>query len=345
MRTHYPNYLVFIGMVACSSCATIFNRKTTTVHVFTNVPAKITLPASTSIDKITSSDFAVKRSKSPLIITASSDTLSKTVSIKPGNSFAFWCNLNCFPYGLAGFLIDWKNPKRFTYPRNVYLDLTNRDSTYKRLIPVPKEYQKYQYILGITPLKIVDASNPAFEITGEKKLSASLTGNVMFGYLLPGNKAIGSGNEVAPKTKGITAGLVAKWFPYHSAPQGFYTALGFDYLRNSYHAAAGFNHTTPDSANTQVPYNYTDTFMIHKKTYTVNMIIGYQRIFKRFSLDVYGGLGVRFKNVVYTGKKFPGDNWNYFRNGFGINYSYLKNRQGKYNALSVPLNIRIGWTF
>jgi hypothetical protein len=345
MRTHCLNYLVFIGVLAFSSCATILNRKTTSVHVFTNIPAKITLPASTSNVEVTSSDFAVKRSKSPLTITAYNDTVSKIVSIKPGNSFAFWFNLYNLPYGLIGFLVDWKNPKRYTYPRNIYLDLTNRDSTYERLIPIPEEFQKYHYILSLTPLKIIDASNPALEITGEKKLSSSLSGDLMFGYLLPGNKSIGSGNNVAPKTKGITSGLELKWFTHHSAPQGFYMALGFDYLVNSYHAAANFNHTLPDSTYPPMPYNYTDTFMIHKQTYTINMMIGYQRIFKRFSINVFGGLGVRFKNVVHTGRKFPDDNLSFFRNFFGINYSYLKNQEGKYSALSVPLNIRIGWTF
>jgi hypothetical protein len=344
MRIHCLNYLAFIGILAFSSCATILNRKTTTVHVFTNIPAKITLPQGSSNIEVTSSNFAVERTKSPLTITAYNDTVSKTVSVKAGNSFAFWFNLYNLPYGLIGLLVDWKNPKRYTYPRNVYLDLTNRDSTYERLIPIPKEFQKYHGILSFTPLKLIDFSNPALEITGEKKLSSSLSGGLMFGYLLPGYKSPGSGNNVTPKTKGITVGMVVKWFTHHSAPQGFYTALGFDYLRNTYHAATDFNRALPDSINPRMPYSYADTFMIHKQTYTVNMMIGYQRIFKRLSVDVYGGLGVRFKNVVHTGRKFPDDPRSFFRNEF-FNFSQLKNQQGKYNALSVPLNIRIGWTF
>ena len=247
-----------------------------------------------------------------MTITAYNDTVSKTVSVKAGNSFAFWFNLYNLPYGLIGFLVDWKNPKRYTYPRNVYLDLTNRDSTYERLNPIPKEFQKYHCILSLTPLKLIDFSNPALEITGEKKLSSSLSGDLMFGYLLPGYKSLGSGN-VAPKTRGITTGVALKWFTHHSAPQGFYTALGFDYLVNAYHATANFNHSQPDSANPGVPHNYTDTFMIHKQTYTINMMIGYQRIFKRFSFDVFGGLGLRYKNVVHTGRKFPDDPWSFFR--------------------------------
>ena len=75
------------------------------------------------------------------------------------------------------------------------------------------------------------------------------------------------------------------------------------------------------------------------------MMIGYQRIYKRFFLDIYGGLGVRFKNVIHSGRKFPGDAWS-FGNYFEIiNIDYIKNHEGKYAALSVPLNIGIGWTF
>jgi hypothetical protein len=338
MRTHCLSYILLTGILAFSSCATILNRKSTNIHVVTNIPAKISLPASTSNGEITNSYFAVKRSKMPLTITAFNDTISKTVSVRPGNSFAFWCNLYYFPYGLVGFIVDWKNPKRYSYPRNVYLDLSKRDSSYERIIPIPKEYQKYKYIVSLTPLKIIDLSNPAIQITGEKKVGPSLSGGLSFGYLLPGYK---SGN-VAPKTQGVISGVMLKWFTHHSAPQGFYTALGFDYLVNSYHATGRFRHTSPDSLP-QVPFHYTDTFTIHKQTYTINLMLGYQRIFKRFSVDVYGGLGVRFKNVVYTGRKFPGDNLDFLRNLF--NFSYLKNQEGKYSALSVPLNIRFGWTF
>lgn len=339
MRTHCLSYILLMSTIVFSSCATILNRKSTNIHVVTNIPATISLPAATSKGEVTNSYFAVKRSKMPLTITAFNDTISKTVSVIPGNSFAFWCNLNYFPYGLVGFIVDWKNPKRYTYPRNIYLDLSKRGNTYERLIPVPKEYQKYQYIVSITPLKIIDLSNPAIQITGEKKIGSSLSGGLSFGYLLPGYK---SGN-VAPKTKGITSGAMLKWFTHHSAPQGFYTAMGFYYLANSYRATEGFRHTSPDSTAPGLPYNYTDTFTIHKQTYTINLMMGYQRIYKRFSVDVYAGLGVRFKNVVYTDRKFPGDSPSFFRNLF--NFLYPKNQQGKYSALSVPLNIRLGWTF
>jgi hypothetical protein len=263
----------------------------------------------------------------------------------PINSFAFWLNLDMIPYSLPGFLIDWKNPKRFAYPRNIYLDLTNNDSSYIRKIPIPQPYQKYKTILSLTPLKIIDGSNPAMEVTAERKIHSSFSGGLTFGYLLPGSKLNGIGNNVNPEAKGISAGVEAKWFPHHSAPQGFYYGVGFNYLKTSYQAAQDFRHYTPDSTSPlPLGSNYTDTFSIHKQTYTINMMIGYQRIYKRFSLDIYGGLGVRFKNVIYAGRKFPDDpvHFSFLRL---FDASYLKNQQGKYSAITVPINIRLGWTF
>ena len=345
MGTRQQFIYTLLSFFLLSSCSTILNRKTIGINVFTNTPARINLPNCSSNGEVTSSSFEVTRSKKPLIITASNDSVSKTVKVKSKNSSSFWLNLSYMPYSLVGFFIDWKNPKRFAYPRNIYIDLKKNDNSYIRMIPIPQQFQKYTTILSLTPLKIIDGSNPAVDFTAERKINSSFSGGLEFGYLLPGSKENGIGNNVNPEAKGISAGMEAKWFPHHSAPQGLYYGLGFNYLVSSYKAAQDFWHVTTDSiSGIPLSRGYTDTFNIHKQTYTINMMIGYQRIYKRFSLDIYGGLGLRFKNVIYTDRKFPGDNWKFELLHF-IDASYLKNCEGKYSTITVPINIRLGWTF
>ncbi len=344
MRKYYSDLSILIMILLLSSCATILNRKITNVRVYTNIPATIVFPATRSKGEITKGDFDVTRSMKPLIIEAYNDSVSKTFSIRPINSFAYWLNLCEPPYSLIGFFIDRKKDKRFTYPVNVYLDLTRKDSTYFRMIPVPPKYQKYKFIVSLTPEKVISAVNPVIEVGGEKKLNSSFSAAAMFGYLLPGNYSSKTQDDLAPNTKGISAGLEAKWFIHRSAPQGFYTGLGFNYLNNRYRASASFTHATDTNAMPMF-LDYVDTFGIHKQTYSINLLIGYQRIYKRLSFDVYGGLGLRFKNVQHLGRKYPGD---YFAPGENFEFvdaAYLNNRPGKYAVLNVPLNFRIGWTF
>lgn len=214
------------------------------------------------------------------------------------------------------------------------------------MIPVPAKYEKGTFIVSLTPLKIIAPVNPLIEVTGEKKVNASFSAAAMFGYLLPANYVHRNDSATNPNTRGLTAGLEGKWFIHRSAPQGFYTALGFNYLENHYRASANFEHSLPDTIFPPTILNYRDTFGIYKQTYTINLMIGYQRIFKRFSVDIYSGLGLRFKNVQHIGRKYPGDYFSSRTYGdFGVNYFYLTNRPGKYAVLAVPLNIRPGWTF
>jgi hypothetical protein len=296
MRKYYPDLFILIMILLLSSCATILNRRSTNMRVYTNIPATIVFPSIRSNGEISKGDFNVARSKKPLIIKVYNDSISKTFSIKSINSFAYWLNLCEPPYSLIGFLIDRKNAKRFTYPVNIYLDLTRRDSAYFRMIPVPPKYQKHKFIVSLTPEKIISPVNPVIEVAGERKLNSSLSAAAMFGYLLPGNHLSRNSGDLTPNIKGISAGLQAKWFIHHSGPQGFYTALGFNYLNNRYRISADLTHVTyTNSLPTFL--DYTDSFYVHKQTYTINLLIGYPRIYKRLSLDVYGGFGLRFKNV------------------------------------------------
>jgi len=62
--------------------------------------------------------------------------------------------------------------------------------------------------------------------------------------------------------------------------------------------------------------------------------IGYQYFIKRFSFDVYAGLGARYKDVHYFYETEPNIFSDYFR---------IEDREGKYWRFIVPVSFKIGW--
>ena len=123
--------LYFIIIFTCSSCATLLNRENTQLEIITNSPATVVLGKDTlkNINNITYLD--VLRQEKPLSIAVFNDSIVKKVTIDSKNSFAYWANLGF--YSGLGMLVDRNNPKRYTYPKTVYLDMENGDNSYTTL--------------------------------------------------------------------------------------------------------------------------------------------------------------------------------------------------------------------
>lgn len=131
--------LLVVLILVLSSCATVLNRSTKTIYITTTTPAKVVVNKDTLRtfqDKI---PVEVQRQSADLKITVFSDSVTKKVSIKPRNSFAFWLNAYPTPLFWTGFLIDGKNPKRYTYPSRMYFDMKDTTNTYLSYDPRSKK--------------------------------------------------------------------------------------------------------------------------------------------------------------------------------------------------------------
>ena len=116
----------------CSSCAAIFNTKktTTTIHTYPDHAQLILNKKDTFCCNVEL--VSVLRSGHPLEIKATKDTLQKTVFVKPllstiyvaPNVFFGWV------YG-GGYLLDLLSRKRFTYPSDIYINMTEKGDKYK----------------------------------------------------------------------------------------------------------------------------------------------------------------------------------------------------------------------
>ncbi len=104
------------------SCATILNPIDKAMTIYTSGPSKIIIKKDTLHTEANEVHFLVPRTKDPLNLRVVTDSSDQALSVPAKNSFAYYLNI-VYNYGL-GMLVDQNNPKRFTYPRRIYLDTT-----------------------------------------------------------------------------------------------------------------------------------------------------------------------------------------------------------------------------
>ncbi|NOU46460.1 MAG: DUF3575 domain-containing protein [Bacteroidales bacterium] len=309
--------------------------------VITSGPSCLVIDKDTIKNLSVINSFTFDRDKKPIIVTAFNDSVTKTVSIKSINSFAYWLNLYPNLHFWTGFYIDTKTKKRYTYPKTVYVDLATPDNSYLTYKPLDKPYDKYSNILKITPLKIVGLDFPSIELSFERRTGSSFSTQVLASYLLP-NGLMNNGNDFNPNIKGFRLSIEEKYYFKKSAPLGPYVSFEFNYLNNKYKDIWNFGIKNIYSDTTYNFTNYTDTFGIKKQTYSFNLKLGYQYIVKRLSFDFYAGIGLRYKDVRHFDRINPNDEMEMPRHP---NFYYITNHEGKYWTVSIPLNVKIGWTF
>lgn len=113
-------WILLSFILVLNSCATILNSRYKAMTIYTHTPAKVIIQKDTIHSEYNEAHFLVPRSKNSLTFQLLIDTVTTTLSIPAKNSFAYYLNIP-YNYGL-GMFVDQGNPKRFTYPRRVYLD-------------------------------------------------------------------------------------------------------------------------------------------------------------------------------------------------------------------------------
>lgn len=120
--------LLVFGLLYCTSCATILNSRMTDVDVITTEPSQVIVEQDTFLTHKNKAQLYFKRQKEPVQITVQSDSIRKELTLSPKNSGAYYLNIP-YTYGV-GMLIERKSPKRWTYDRRVYVDMSNDHPVY-----------------------------------------------------------------------------------------------------------------------------------------------------------------------------------------------------------------------
>jgi hypothetical protein len=111
------------------SCASLMNTPVTSITVHTAQPAMVKSDAIIRQVKPNKSLLIVPRSRQPLVLHVIGDSTQRTLTLKARSSAAFYGNF-FMGYGITA-LFDLKSPKRFTYPRHVYVDLKDSTKNYQ----------------------------------------------------------------------------------------------------------------------------------------------------------------------------------------------------------------------
>ncbi len=319
-----------------SSCATLFNTRTQQVHIVTSLPSKIKIDKITSVSIDTIHHAVVTRQKkTPITITATHDSTTKTVTIKPHLSPTFWLNFGT-SYGF-GFLIDFTNQRRFVYPKYVYIDMTSDKHVIKSRYQTPAyTLDSMNNILKLTPLKLVGLLNPAIELSYERKTGKHFATQLMVSYLLPGYS-----EGYDEQGEGYKIGLEERYYYQTSAMKGFYLAWQIDYMQKKHKSQ--FIFEIPDTSLLRI--SYTEKVDVRKKTFSVAPKIGYQTFYKnRWLIDVYMGIGLRWREVKHFNRARPEDPYANYKN-IGLNQTFNEETNAIKWFLFLPMNIRIGWAF
>lgn len=137
--------LILISIFLWSSCATILNQSTKRLTITTTTPANVIVNNDTLSSYHDRTTITVKRQPENFGITVFNDSISKNITIKSKNSFAYW--LNAYPSTFwTGFLIDKKKAKRYTYPSKIYVDMTDTINRYVNYDPRSKKGQLYLHL-------------------------------------------------------------------------------------------------------------------------------------------------------------------------------------------------------
>lgn len=196
-------------------------------------------------------------------------------------------------------------------------------------------------IIKINPLKIIDLANPAIELAYERKTGRKFSTQIMASFLLP--SSIMDTKQVPPENnQGFRLAIEEKYYFQKFAPSGFYFSIELDFLTTEYNEVWNFGVENIYSDTLFLYTNNSDTFSIKKQTYSLNLKLGYQLIIKRISIDFYAGIGLRYKDVTHYDRTNPNDAMERPRHP---NFYYYKNIEGQYWTISIPLNVRIGYTF
>lgn len=116
-------FYILIISVLITSCATILNQPYKNVKVHTTEPSRIVHRNNTVETVNNSANIWAERKNENLSIIAITDSITKTIDIRPRLSSAFWANIY-FNWGI-GMLVDMNNPKRYTFPKNIYINSTD----------------------------------------------------------------------------------------------------------------------------------------------------------------------------------------------------------------------------
>ncbi|MFZ1789164.1 MAG: hypothetical protein WAT92_12655 [Saprospiraceae bacterium] len=280
-------FIIFFGTLL-SSCATLIHQKTVGLNVYSDLDSvRFSIQNDTSNWYTTPTFISVQRSKKPLVIHAKKDTIDKFFYVKSNLSTAFWVGNLFSGVGVIGYGIDLTNQKRFTYPKFVFLTMTDTSSKktkkYKTWIPPSK---------GLLTFKIsIPEGNHLFLNKGNVYASTAgflgVSGGIDYWYSekYSFNMDVGTVTDFMlpfPAPVDYMGSFERSFASYVDAQ------IGSSYKRFHYDFGVQYTHTTHYQRETIELYpNYIDTLKTYKQQNNIGFAFsGYYRVTNGFNLGL-----------------------------------------------------------
>ncbi|HMR19276.1 MAG TPA: hypothetical protein PKA53_08245 [Sphingobacterium sp.] len=339
-------YISLLCTIFMGSCATILNSSTAPVHISVSEPSTVLIDSDTIAKMQSAVMYRVPRKK-PNIWVHASNGEDKTKEFLLTHKLSILGLSNIIgPFSWLGLAVDGITGRGMTYPHTVYIDFDDSENMYLQYTPQNDAKKNF---IKFAPFKIAGMINlnPAVELAYERVLTRQISAQVRMGYLLP--RAILEIEKRFPTgRKGYLLSAEPRIYLKNKAPYGLYLGLEGSYLKSDYSSILLFELPDSDGQynDDQYGYEYRETYqdsvVVHKRNSAINIKIGYQHVYKRWSIDFYAGLGALYKNVWHTNRLYPEHDMVHPRHP-NVWYYAEKEQQGW--TVGVPLNIAVAYRF
>lgn len=199
----------------------------------------------------------------------------------------------------------------------------------------------YNHALKFTPLSIVGIPFPAVELSYEQLSTNRFASQITASYLLPSG-ARDRGSSINANYKGFSLGFEERWYYQKRKAFGSYVAAELHYLKALYTEVGHFEMANAQIDSIYIRTSYADTVSANRQTFTLNLKWGIQFNNGPVVVDIYAGIGLRYRDVRFYNQINPDDVLVKPRHP---NLFYQLTRKGQYWTVNIPINVRLGYAF
>ncbi len=152
------------------------------------------------------------------------------------------------------------------------------------------------YVVKIMPLSIVDSWGiPSFRVANEIRLTSGWNYELDLGFYFPQDK---------PRHEKVNGIYMSHQFRHYFFLYSGFIAFQIIYKNQTFTLLDSVTVETGVPANPY--YKFFSPLLIQRRAFALNCVIGKQLFFDRFIWEIYGGLGLRIRNVNHLTEKIDG---------------------------------------
>lgn len=339
LRTALHFHLLLVGLILLtSSCATVLSSKVS--------PVKI--QSSERVNYIYQNDTLLNRSDEPLGANFINDRNalelqyfngkhSNKISIQPIRAQEYY--LNVLTPAWAGFLVDELSPRKWAYPRKIYIDV--EEGSYLPYFPMDSlRLNKFSNRFSLSPFSAIGDHNPGVDMAYQYHFSDR------YAIQLSYEAMVSADSELGRNSSGYRAGLEFKYYLRNTESIRFYLSTNLAYLNKNYTSNQAFVNSQLQNNNNLIEEGdiFYEDIRVQKQFFSITTRFGAEYFLSdRWILDGYIGLGPRFRRVEHLNA--PANGVHFDEESSWFNIVYGSNQEVNNASANFDLNVRIGFRF